>query len=201
MLEYALGLIETRGLVGAIEAADAALKAADVRLIGRERADAGYMMIKLAGEVAAVRAAVDAGAAAAQRVGELVSVHVIPRPDEGTEILIYPPPSQTKEKAQESQRPAPRPGRGEKSPRRESAPEEPLQEESDVAPPVATETQRTPDISLDASAYRKELDAMTVHELRRHARGISGLSIFGREISRANKGRLIEELMKVHASQ
>jgi microcompartment protein CcmL/EutN len=59
MLEYALGLIETRGLVGAIEAADAALKAADVRLIGRERADAGLMMIKLSGEVAAVRAAVE----------------------------------------------------------------------------------------------------------------------------------------------
>src|SRR5271169_1669276 len=101
MLDYALGLIETRGLVGAIEAADAATKAADVELIGKERADAGLMTIKLKGDVAAVRAAVDAGAAAAQRVGELVSVHVIPRPDDETEILIYPPPSQTKEKPRE----------------------------------------------------------------------------------------------------
>src|SRR5208283_622297 len=101
MLDYALGLIETRGLVGAIEAADAATKAADVELIGKERADAGLMTIKLKGDVAAVRAAVDAGAAAAQRVGELVSVHVIPRPDDETEILIYPPPSQTKEKSRE----------------------------------------------------------------------------------------------------
>ena len=90
MLEYALGLVETRGLIGAIEAADAMMKAADVELIGRERADAGLMTIKIKGDVAAVRAAVDAGAAAAQRVGELVSVHVIPRPDSGTEILIYP---------------------------------------------------------------------------------------------------------------
>jgi len=98
MIEYALGLIETRGLIGAIEAADAALKAADVRLIGRERADAGLMTIKISGEVAAVRSAVDAGAAAAQRVGELVSVHVIPRPDDELEIMIHPPPSQTKEK-------------------------------------------------------------------------------------------------------
>ena len=67
MLEYALGLIETRGLVGAIEAADAATKAADVTLVGKERADAGLMTIKLKGDVAAIRAAVDAGAAAAQR--------------------------------------------------------------------------------------------------------------------------------------
>ena len=72
MLDYALGLIETRGLIGAIEAADAALKTADVVLVGRERVDAGFMMIKLTGDVAAVRAAVDAGAAAAQRVGELI---------------------------------------------------------------------------------------------------------------------------------
>jgi ethanolamine utilization protein EutM len=82
MLEYALGLIETRGLIGAIEAADAAVKAADVTLVGRERADAGLMTIKIIGDVAAVRSAIDAGAAAAQRVGELVSVHVIPRPDD-----------------------------------------------------------------------------------------------------------------------
>ncbi len=78
--ERALGLIETRGLVGAIEAADAGLKAADVRLLGSERADAGLVTVTFAGEVAAVRAAVDAGAAAAQRVGELISSHVIPRP-------------------------------------------------------------------------------------------------------------------------
>src|SRR5438132_4905368 len=105
MREFALGLIETRGLVGAIEAADAATKAADVTLIGKERADAGLMTIKLKGDVAAVRAAVDAGAAAAQRVGELVGAHVIPRPDEGIEILIYPPPSQTREKPREEVRP------------------------------------------------------------------------------------------------
>jgi ethanolamine utilization protein EutM len=76
----ALGLIETRGLVGAIEAADAGAKAANVRLLGTERADAGLVTVKFIGEVAAVKSAVDAGAAAAQRVGQLVSVHVIPRP-------------------------------------------------------------------------------------------------------------------------
>jgi len=77
----ALGLIETLGAVGGIEAADAALKAARVKLIGKEYADAGLHLIKLYGEVAAVRAAVDAGAAAAKRCGQLVGTHVIPRPD------------------------------------------------------------------------------------------------------------------------
>lgn len=76
----ALGLIETRGLVGAIEAADAGAKAANVRLLGTERADAGLVTVKFLGDVAAVKAAVDAGGAAAQRVGQLIAVHVIPRP-------------------------------------------------------------------------------------------------------------------------
>ena len=80
--ERALGLVETKGLVGAIEAADAGLKAADVRLLGSERADAGLVTVMFGGEVAAVRAAVDAGSAAAERVGQLVSAHVIPRPHE-----------------------------------------------------------------------------------------------------------------------
>lgn len=78
--EEALGLIETRGLIGALEAADAGLKAADVRLLGTERADAGLVTVKFVGDVAAVKSAVDAGAAAAEKVGHLVSVHVIPRP-------------------------------------------------------------------------------------------------------------------------
>ncbi|CUU06464.1 Carboxysome shell and ethanolamine utilization microcompartment protein CcmL/EutN [Candidatus Thermokryptus mobilis] len=90
MIEYALGLIETRGLVAAIEAADAACKAANVKLVGKEYIGGGYVTIKIIGEVAAVKAAVDAGAAAAQRVGELVSVHVIPRPIDDLEMLIYP---------------------------------------------------------------------------------------------------------------
>lgn len=83
----ALGLVETRGLVGAIEAADAGLKAADVRFLGSERADAGLVTVMFGGEVAAVKAAVDAGAAAAERVGHLVSVHVIPRPHPMLDVI------------------------------------------------------------------------------------------------------------------
>ncbi len=76
----ALGLVETKGLVGSIEAADAMVKAANVTLVHKEYIGAGYVTVMCRGDVASVKAATDAGAAAARRVGELVSVHVIPRP-------------------------------------------------------------------------------------------------------------------------
>ncbi|HZT73017.1 MAG TPA: BMC domain-containing protein [Terriglobales bacterium] len=84
----ALGLIETKGLVGSIEAADAMVKAANVVLIGREYIGAGYVTVMVRGDVGAVKAATDAGAAAARRVGELVSVHVIPRPHAEVEKIL-----------------------------------------------------------------------------------------------------------------
>jgi len=89
MLDYALGLIETKGLVAAIEAADAAVKAANVQIVGKDITRGALITIKLIGEVAAVQAAVDAGSAAAARVGELISHHVIPRPADGMEIFVY----------------------------------------------------------------------------------------------------------------
>ncbi|WP_425449518.1 BMC domain-containing protein [Dethiothermospora halolimnae] len=76
----ALGMIETKGLVGAVEAADAMSKAANIELVGRELSGAGLVTIMVRGDVGAVKAAVDAGAAAAEKVGRLISVHVIPRP-------------------------------------------------------------------------------------------------------------------------
>jgi microcompartment protein CcmL/EutN len=76
----ALGMIETKGLVACIEAADAAVKAANVKLVGYEKIGSGLVTIMFRGEVAACRASCDAGAAAAQKVGEVVSVHVIPSP-------------------------------------------------------------------------------------------------------------------------
>ncbi len=84
----ALGLIETKGLVGAIEAADAMCKAAKVTLIGKERSGGALMTVMVRGEVGAVRAAVEAGAAAAKRVGELVSQHVIPRPAADLDLFL-----------------------------------------------------------------------------------------------------------------
>ena len=84
----ALGMIETKGLVGAIEAADAMVKAAKVELIGKETIGGGYVTVMVRGDVGAVKAATDAGAAAAQSVGELVSVHVIPRPHSEIEQIL-----------------------------------------------------------------------------------------------------------------
>jgi ethanolamine utilization protein EutM len=89
----ALGMVETKGLVGSIEAADAMVKAARVQLIGKEVIGGGYVTVLVRGDVGAVRAATDAGAAAAQRVGELVSVHVIPRPHAELESILPKRPS------------------------------------------------------------------------------------------------------------
>ena len=84
----ALGMIETKGLVAAIEAADAMVKAANVALIGKEHVGGGLVTVLVRGDVGAVKAATDAGAAAAERVGELISIHVIPRPHSEVETIL-----------------------------------------------------------------------------------------------------------------
>ena len=88
----ALGMIETRGMIGAIEAADAMCKAAKVTLLGKEISGGALVTVMVRGEVGAVKAATDAGAAAARRVGELLSVHVIPRPAGDLEDFLPPVP-------------------------------------------------------------------------------------------------------------
>jgi microcompartment protein CcmL/EutN len=87
-MSEALGLVETKGLIGSVEAADAMVKAANVLLVGKEYIGAGYVTVMVRGDVGAVKAATDAGAAAARRVGELVSVHVIPRPHAEVERIL-----------------------------------------------------------------------------------------------------------------
>ena len=84
----ALGMIETKGLVGAIEAADAMVKAAKVELVSYEKTGGGYVTAIIRGDVAAVRAAVDAGTAAATRIGELVTAHIIPRPHGNVDVTL-----------------------------------------------------------------------------------------------------------------
>ncbi|RPI00688.1 MAG: BMC domain-containing protein [Calditrichaeota bacterium] len=88
MVQEALGMIETRGYIPAIEAADAMVKAAHVELVGKVSVGSGLVTVIVQGDVGAVKAATDAGAAAAQKVGEVVSVHVIPRPHEETVTLL-----------------------------------------------------------------------------------------------------------------
>jgi ethanolamine utilization protein EutM len=170
MLDYALGLIETRGFVGAVEAADVMVKTANVRLIGKEIIRDGLVTVEVIGEVAAVKAAVDAGAAAAARVGYLVSQHVIPRPIDDIEALLATTGPSTTEST------APR--------ARKSEDPEPENEESEIPPSV-------PDGNVES-----KLDGMTVTELRTLARQTEGLAIQGREISRANKEQLIRAILK-----
>lgn len=173
MIDVALGLIETRGLVGAIEAADVMLKTANVRLIGKEIVRDGLVTVEIVGEVAAVKAAVEAGATAASRVGELVSQHVIPRPvDDIEDILVRQLSGST-----EPPKPLPAP-----RPRKQALPAPAPQER----------------VTTDSSA--QDLDAMTVRELRTLARTIEGLGIQGRQISKANKDLLIREILKARIS-
>lgn len=180
MIDYSLGLVETKGLVGAIEAADAMVKTANVVLVGKERTDPAMITIKIVGDTAAVRSAVEAGAAAAQRVGQLVSKHVIPRPAEGIEDLLYARSSRSREATEA------RLSGG-------AIPDEPAEEDEEVA----EEDYSMPEgLSREEQEYFQQLDAMTVHQLRSHARSMEGLSIYGRQISKANKKQLIDELMK-----
>ena len=141
MSQLALGLIETRGFVGIVEAADAAVKAAAVDLQTVERIDGGLVSIRLLGDVGAVKAAVSAGVEAAGRVGQVVSQHVIPSPHE------------------------------------------------DVVRQFGLE----PD-SILSNPGELDLDSLSVSQLRQLARQTPGLTIQGREISRANRDRLTGEL-------
>ncbi len=150
--DRALGMVETRGLIAAIEAADAMVKAANVRFLGKEVTVAALVTIKVEGETGAVRASVAAGAAAAEKVGEVVATHVIARPHTETDRVLI------------------RPGAGEDSP----APVEPAH--------------------LPSS---EELASLPVRELREIARRVPELGIQGRDISRANKQQLLEELQRV----
>jgi ethanolamine utilization protein EutM len=107
-MRQALGLIETRGLVAAIEAADAMVKAAKVRFLGRQKVKAGLVAVMVSGDVGAVKAAVDAGTAAGKLVGEVVSSHVIPRPHEDIDFII--PTGQEEDKPPKNkQKPARKP--------------------------------------------------------------------------------------------
>ena len=106
-MQQALGLIETRGLVGAIEAADAMVKAARVKFLGRQKVKGGLVAVMVTGDVGAVKAAVDAGATACQRVGKLVSSHVIPRPHDDIDLMIPSGPEPEK-KAEQKKMPQPK---------------------------------------------------------------------------------------------
>lgn len=175
-MDLALGLIETKGLVGAIEAADAMTKTANVKLIGKEYAKGGLVTIKIMGETAAVKAAVDAGAAAAQRVGELISAHVIPRPDDQVDMIIFSEAVSTPDLNGLISEQVVKNKRGRK-------PKE--------QPDLFSTSSKTKEQVDPKTLNFEDLQRMTVEELRRLARKTIRFPIYGRQISRANRTELL----------
>ena len=189
----ALGLIETKGLVAAVESADAMLKAAEVSLVEKNYVGGGLVTIMITGDVGAVKAATDAGAAAAQRVGELLSVHVIPRPHQELDSILA---SASKEKQTETP---------------DAASEEEIKETAGTKKEAAVQ-------KIDADNLNKKLadklaadkgtgeliavlNGMKVVRLRSLAREYQDFGIAGRMISKADKQMILEEFKKYYESK
>lgn len=194
----ALGMIETKGLVGSIEAADAMLKAANVTLASKTHVGGGLVTVMVRGDVGAVKAAVDAGAAAAERVGELISVHVIPRPADDVEYILDPltPPDPAPEPEPD---PEPTP---ESEPEQEPQPEpEPVQ---DLQPEPEDASQEEEEEDPEEEAHAAELESlseesmqrMTVAKLRAVARALGKTGMTRREIRFAKKEELIARILE-----
>ncbi len=207
MSDRALGKIETRGLISSIEAADAMVKAARVQLLGKEKVQGGLVTILVVGETAAVKSAVDAGAAAAQRLGELISTHIIPRPDDQIDGIIGEVKSVEIKPRKKEIIPDSKPEQIVKTKKIEEK-----ENFEEVKPVQRASSSSTIDrlkkealgksITLETTVKSKstekynfsmaELEVMNVHQLRRFARDIESFPIKGREISRANRGELLD---------
>lgn len=187
----ALGMIETRGLVASIEAADAMVKAANVTLVKKECIGGGLVTVMVRGDVGAVKAATDAGAAAAERVGELISVHVIARPHEELEPILGPEKvEQPLNDSVEPQLPVP-----EEVPDETTA--EPVQEEPQPQESVTQEkpakAENEPLENLE-DLKPEELANMTVTKLRSVARTLNVDNMTRKEIRFANKEALVKAI-------
>lgn len=185
----ALGMIETRGLVASIEAADAMVKAASVTLISKTHVGGGLVTVMVEGDVGAVKAATDAGAAAAERVGELISVHVIPRPAADVAHILdrRPEPKPEPEPEPPAPEPEPEPEVPEPEPE-EAAHTEEIKEEQ----PEEAHAEK-----MDLSELTPEaLGKMTVAKLRIVARELGTTGMSRRDIRFAKKEDLIERITK-----
>ncbi len=185
----ALGMIETRGLVASIEAADAMVKAASVTLISKTHVGGGLVTVMVEGDVGAVKAATDAGAAAAERVGELISVHVIPRPAADVAHILDRRPEPKPEP--EPEPPAPEP---------EPEPEVPEPEPEEAAHTEEMKEEQPEEVNaekMDLSELTPEaLGKMTVAKLRIVARELGTTGMSRRDIRFAKKEDLIERITK-----
>lgn len=197
--ETALGLLETHGLVAGIEAADAMLKTAEVRLVAMEQTIPALITVKVVGDVASVTASVAAGRAAAERVGRVVSAHVIPRPADEVRAMMRLDDDSTPERraatpmhggtaAAESDA-SPPSGRGGSARGRDTS-------ASGRAPSTAGRSPSPPGTEVLSAADQPDYHAMTVRELRAAAREIPDFPLQGREVARARKSELIEHLIR-----
>lgn len=185
----ALGMIETRGLVASIEAADAMVKAASVTLISKTHVGGGLVTVMVEGDVGAVKAATDAGAAAAERVGELISVHVIPRPAADVAHILDRRPESKPEPEPEPPAPEPEP----EVPAAEPEPEEAAHTEE----MKEEQPEEAPAEKMDLSELTPEaLGKMTVAKLRIVARELGTTGMSRRDIRFAKKEDLIERITK-----
>lgn len=206
----ALGMIETRGLLASIEAADAMLKAADVTLLDRTKVGGGLVTISVTGDVAAVKAAVDAGAAAAERLGDglLVTQHVIARPQQDVELLFRPPEEKAAKLKEIPEEPSDEGGE-EPQPQEPEPAQEPEQEPEQPEQPA--QKQAVGQISREwcDALFREEgtarlmelLGSCSVVKLRYLARSYPEFEIAGRAISKANRSRLLKEFERWYDRQ
>ena len=224
----ALGLIETKGLVAAVESADAMLKAAEVSLVEKNYVGGGLVTIMVSGDVGAVKAATDAGAAAAQRVGELLSVHVIPRPHQDLDSILV-----STSKGKQTEKPAATPSKTDaaeeknfeespKEPVNQAAPpvkavvkpakvEAPAKEKAEAKKAAPAKTADTGDLNKKAAdklaadkgveGLIEVLNGLKVVKLRNLAREYKDFGIAGRMISKADKQMILEEFKKYYESK
>ena len=190
----ALGMIETRGLVAAIEAADAMVNAANVTLTNKEHIGGGLVTVMVRGDVGAVKAATDAGAAAAERVGELVSVHVIARPHEELEDILGPTPTAVPADHPVSPRkPDQEPAREEEAPAASPRQEASASEEAEAAKEAPAGGDAETPLSLE-DLSPENLANMTVVKLRSVARHLDVDNMTRKEIRFANKEDLLRAI-------
>lgn len=207
----ALGMIETRGLLASIEAADAMLKAADVTLLDRTKVGGGLVTISVTGDVAAVKAAVDAGAAAAERLGGglLVTQHVIARPQQDVELLFRPPEEKAAKPEEIPEEQPSDEGGEEPQPQEPESAQEPEQEPEQPEQPA--QKQAVGQISREwcDALFQEEgtarlmevLGSCSVVKLRYLARSYPEFEIAGRAISKANRSRLLKEFERWYDRQ
>ncbi len=218
-MQLAIGFVETKGLVASIEAADAMLKASNVKLMGKEITKAALVTITVIGDVAAVKSSVDAGAAAAQRVGELISVHIIPRPDNQLGVILPIDKANEITSRKTSKPKLIKPAGGEKKDiksdkklgikveDKSSTPETEIlttkkvkgattdtieRLKREALGEVIKKEKKQKDADKISEFNMKNLENMNVHQLRRLARSTDNFPIKGREISRSNRRELLD---------